>query len=104
MHNTRSHTPVKEVLSAAGVQVDRYRGTTPQTFYDNEEQWMKDREVELKRIQTRKGRRRGFILGEHRDSGSSDLDRDSVDVGPVPYQVARELGYIKESPNGSETD
>ena len=70
MHNTRSHATIREVLSAAGVQENLFPGTTPHTSFDNEEEWMKDRETELKRIQARKGMRRGFI-GEHQHSGSS---------------------------------
>ena len=105
MHNTRSHAPVKDVLSAAGVQLGLYPEATPHTsFYDNEEQWMKDRDTELKRIQARKGMRRGYI-GEYRDSESSDLD-GCLDVWPIPHErgVVRELGYIKERPDYSEPD
>ena len=105
MHNTRSHASVRDVLSAAGVQTDLYPEAAPHTFYDNEEQWMKDRETELKRIQARKGMRRGF-MAEYQDTESSDVDHGSLYDWSIRHQegIARELAYIKERPENPEKD
>jgi len=89
MHNTASHAPVREVVRAAGVDLTASPGTCiKQEHYQQLDEWMMARSLELERIRYRKVRRRGLLddaeSADETDHWAEPISPGGEDVSSLP--------------------